>query len=99
MSTSNIPPLVPMVSSNLRSFGYDEITQTFAVQFMHGDANKVYLYHGVPVSVVKGFKTSPSKGSFFAKAIRTQFPHEIVTVESKGEAAPENPPATSEAAM
>jgi lysyl-tRNA synthetase class 2 len=97
MPTPAIPTLIPMVSSNLRSYGYDEAAQTFAVQFMHGDASKVYLYRGVPPAVAKAFTDAPSKGSFFAKSIRTQFPHEVATVETKGMAAPKDPPATSEA--
>ena len=92
MPTPTIPTLTPIDSTNLKAFGYDEASKTFAVQFVSG-GTKVYLYHDVPPAVVSGFKTAQSKGAFFARSIRPLYAHSVADPTQDGAAA-----ATSEEA-
>jgi hypothetical protein len=62
--------LTPIQSSNISGHGYDEASQTLAVQFNSG---KVYHYAGVEPGVAKDFADAESKGSFFAKNVRPTF--------------------------
>lgn len=53
---------IPVSSSNLRSVGYDPITQTLEVEFLNGG---LYRYSGVPASVYSGLMSAASHGSYF----------------------------------
>lgn len=51
-----------VVSSNLRSVGYDESSMTLEVEFNHGG---IYQYSSVPQSVYNGLMSADSHGSYF----------------------------------
>ena len=54
-------------SSNLASVGYDPVTQTLEVEFLHGG---VYQYSGVPPSVYDGLMEAESHGSYFDRHVK-----------------------------
>jgi hypothetical protein len=60
----------PVKSSNLAAVGYDEATQTLAVQFQRGTT---YHYRGVPLDVFQKLLTAPSPGAFYTSSIRSQY--------------------------
>lgn len=66
-----IPPITPVVSSNMAGYHYDAAAQVLTVKFANGN---YYAYSGVPASVAEDFEAAESKGSFFARQIRNQFP-------------------------
>ena len=51
----------PVTSSNLRSVGYEQATQTLEVEFHNGS---IYQYHGVPQRIYDGLMAAPSHGSY-----------------------------------
>src|SRR5919199_796136 len=55
-------PLLKTFSNVIRSYDYDEATQTLRVEFNHGS---VYKYHDVPPSVYKELESAPSVGQYF----------------------------------
>mgnify|MGYP002336510248 CR=1 FL=1 len=58
---------VSVVSSNLRSVGYDPATAVLEVEF-HGGG--VYHYYGVPDSVYQGLMSAASKGGYLADHVK-----------------------------
>ena len=57
-------------SSNLRSVGYDSVSQTLEIEFHSGG---VYQYHGVPQSVYIALMNAQSLGSYFYHNIRDSY--------------------------
>lgn len=68
--------MIPL--SNLKAYGYDPASQTLAVQFQNGT---VYHYADVPQAIADGMKDAESKGSFFARKVRTEYRGERITEE------------------
>ena len=62
----------PVSSTNVRSIGYDERSQTLEVEFQSGS---VYRYFNVPKTIVDAFLAAPSKGQFLSSQIRNRFPY------------------------
>ncbi|NUO20316.1 KTSC domain-containing protein [bacterium] len=60
----------PVVSSNLKSVGYDTATRTLEIQFLSGG---IYQYINVPPNVYSALMAASSHGSFFARAIRNSY--------------------------
>ena len=58
-------------SSNIRSVGYDPLTQTLEIEF-HG--GRIYLYANVPTTVNISLMQAGSKGYYFYKHIRERYP-------------------------
>lgn len=56
-------------SSNIIRAEYDAETKAFDVHFKNGS----YRYFGVPQSVVDAYKSSPSKGSFLHRNIKSVY--------------------------
>jgi hypothetical protein len=67
-----------MPSSVIRGISYDEVTGTLFVTFTSGD---LYAYTGVPADTFEAFKGAFSKGRFFARHIRDQFPYRQLDAE------------------
>ncbi len=63
--------LTPVTSGNIASIGWDSATQTLQVLFKSG---ALYAYSGVPRSTFEAFLSAPSKGAYFAKVVKDQFP-------------------------
>ncbi len=57
-------------SSNIIALGYDDATNTMAVQFKGG---KVYHYHHVPRDLFETVRDAPSIGREFGYSIKDQF--------------------------
>jgi hypothetical protein len=67
----------PVVSSMIRSVGYDEGASLLEIEFQSG---KVYRYHGVTETVYRGFISADSKGRYFEMHIKNaQYSCERVT--------------------
>ena len=61
-------------SSALFAVGYDAATRLLRVQFR---SRAVYDYFGVPHDIHEGLLSAPSKGGYFNRVIRDQFPCSI----------------------
>lgn len=59
----------PVISSNLKSVGYDSNTSTLEIEFHSG----LYEYYNVPQSIYNGLMDAPSKGSYFHQNIKDVF--------------------------
>ena len=58
---------ISVSSSNLRSIGYDSISQTLEVEFHNGS---IYQYSSVPSSVYEALMSASSHGSYFNQHIK-----------------------------
>jgi len=63
-------PLLKSTSNVIKSFDYDEKTQTLRVEFNNGS---IYKYHDVPEKDYKALKSSPSVGQYFNTHIREKY--------------------------
>jgi lysyl-tRNA synthetase class 2 len=63
-------PLLKNTSHVIKSFDYDEKTQTLRVEFNNGS---VYKYRDVPDSVYQELKIAPSVGQYFNMHIREKY--------------------------
>lgn len=61
----------PVDSSVIRAMGYDDDHALLEIEFVSGD---VYRYHFVPRRIWNELRHAPSKGAYFANAIREKFP-------------------------
>ena len=59
--------MINVISSNLRSIGYDSQSATLVVEFHSG---AMYQYYGVPLAIYKGLMAARSKGNFLDSIIR-----------------------------
>jgi hypothetical protein len=77
------PPIAlePVESNQVGAIGYDDATQTLAVQFKRG-ARAIYHYPGVTRETFEAFKGAGSIGTFFGQHIKAlpfeKFPCEDV---------------------
>jgi hypothetical protein len=60
----------PVVSSNIKSIGYDHISRTLEIEFHDGG---IYQYFGVPETVFNGLMGVPSHGSYFHRYIKDKY--------------------------
>lgn len=63
---------IEILSSAVRSVGYDPATRTLETEFKNG---RVYRYTGVPIELFASFVLSRSKGRFFNVALRSFYPY------------------------
>lgn len=56
-----------VVSSNLKSVGYDEENEILEIEFLHGG---VYKYFNVTLSVYDGLMTANSHGKYFDRNVK-----------------------------
>jgi hypothetical protein len=59
-----------LVSSSLRSAGYDEHNRVFEVEFLNGDVDQ---YFGLPPEVYTDFCDAESHGKYYVQFIRDCF--------------------------
>ena len=59
-------------SSNLRSVGYNPMTETLTIQFHSGH---VYEYYYVPQHVYEGLMFASSKGKYHHRHIKNSYPY------------------------
>ncbi|HDD44782.1 MAG TPA: KTSC domain-containing protein [Candidatus Desulfofervidus auxilii] len=59
-----------VVSSNLKSVGYDVNTKILEIEFQNGS---VYQYYEVPLNIYEGLMKAPSHGKFFHARIRNVY--------------------------
>lgn len=67
--------IIPCSSSRIHGFGYDEATQTLAVQFKGKNVDSpspIYHYSGVTPPVVADLKKAESVGRFIAHVIQSK---------------------------
>lgn len=77
--------LEPVDSSQVDAIGYDDATQTLAVQLKR-DARAIYHYPDVTRETFEAFKAAPSIGVFFGQHIKNlpfeKFPNEDAPAEA-----------------
>jgi hypothetical protein len=66
---------IPVVSSNLKSVGYDDDTEIFEAEFQN---ERIYRYYGVPKTINTLFWTVPDKGYFFRTIIAAGYRYEEI---------------------
>lgn len=59
-----------VISSNIRSVGYDGESRTLEIEFHTGG---IYQYFDVPESVYKSLMSASSLGSYFYRYIRDRY--------------------------
>jgi hypothetical protein len=62
--------MIPVVSSNVESIGYDEETQTLRVRFLNGSE---YDYKNVPIIEFEQLKNAQSIGSYLNRNIKGNY--------------------------
>lgn len=60
----------PVVSSNIKSIGYDHISRTLEIEFRDGG---LYKYFEVPEIVFDGLMSASSHGSYFHRYIKDKY--------------------------
>ncbi|MDI6734790.1 MAG: KTSC domain-containing protein [bacterium] len=60
----------PVISSNMRTIGYDSKSQTLEIEFHSGD---IYQYFNVPESIYNALMSASSHGSYFHHYIKDQY--------------------------
>jgi KTSC domain len=63
--------MIPVVSSNISAYGYDEETQVLDIQFQN--SLDTYSYDQVPKDVAMGLKTAVSPGQYFRNQIKGRY--------------------------
>ena len=67
--------MIPVVSSNVESIGYNEGTQILRVKFLTGG---IYEYKNVPLMEFEQLKNTSSVGSYLNRNIARNYPYEKV---------------------
>jgi len=62
--------MIPLASSNLAGYEYDEASQVLTIRFQSG---RTYRYGSVPSSVADGLGTADSPGRYFNSEIKNSF--------------------------
>jgi len=62
--------MIPVLSSNIDGYRYLNDKEVLLIAFKGGST---YSYDAVPGSVVQGFMTAASKGTFFGQTIRNSY--------------------------
>lgn len=72
---SGLPIMIPVESSNVSKFGYDDDKQILYVGFLDkgGGADRLYAYYDVEPDVYTAFMESASKGDFVWKYLRNRY--------------------------
>ncbi len=71
---TGMPVMIPVESSNVASFGYDDAKQILYVKFHGKDGNdRLYSYYDVEPDVYTAFMESDSKGSFVWQFLRNRY--------------------------
>ena len=65
----------PVVSSNIRSIGYEDATQTLEIEFMNC---WIYQYYNVREIIYSEMMKANSKGKFFYYYIKNRYPYSRV---------------------
>jgi len=67
--------MIPVVSSNVESIGYDEKIQILRIKFLSG---AIYEYKNVPLMEFEHLKNASSIGSYLNRNIVHNYPYEKV---------------------
>lgn len=71
-----MPDMVPVVSSNLSSVGYEAETQTLYVTFTNGST---YTYEAVPEDVYQGLLSAESVGKYLNQNVKGHYDYRKVS--------------------
>lgn len=63
--------MIPVESTSISEYGYDEDTQTLAITFVSTGAT--YHYQGVPKEIADGLGAADSAGSYFRHEINGRY--------------------------
>ena len=62
--------MISVDSSNVRSVGYDDASNTLQVEFLNGS---LYQYFDVPIQIFEGLLTAGSVGSYLHQNVKGIF--------------------------
>jgi hypothetical protein len=66
---------VNVLSSNIKSVGYNSNHMELDVEFTSGN---VYRYYKVPIDIYNGLMTAPSHGVYLNREIKNKFPFSLI---------------------
>ena len=69
-TTLQLPPMVPVGSSNLKEIGYDPNTQDLYIRFQNSN---LFKYENVPQHIWDDFFVADSMGTYFHVMIKGAF--------------------------
>jgi KTSC domain len=69
------PEMIPVVSSNIESIGYDAENEMVYVRFLNAST---YAYKGVPQHEFDNLLHAPSLGSYMHRNYKNVYPYERV---------------------
>lgn len=67
--------MIPVISSNIESIGYDEGTQILRIKFLTG---AIYEYKNVPIMKFGQLRNATSVGSYLNRNIAKSYPYEKI---------------------
>ena len=67
---------ISVKSSNIKSIGYDETSNTLEIEFNDGH---IYQYIKVPINIYNELMKSESQGKFFHATIRNNFAYKKIS--------------------
>jgi hypothetical protein len=72
---TGLPTMIPVESSNVSAFGYDDDKQILYVNFRgkNNEADRLYSYYDVEPDVYTAFMESDSKGQFVWQNLRNRY--------------------------
>ncbi len=72
---AGLPVMIPVESSNVSAFGYDDDKQILYVNFRgkNNEADRLYSYYDVEPDVYTAFMESDSKGQFVWQYLRNRY--------------------------
>jgi hypothetical protein len=76
-----VPLMIPVESSNVQSFGYDEANRMLYVEFLGkgGRAPALYRYLDIEPEIYDQFFAAPSKGKFVWSHLRDRYDYERIS--------------------
>lgn len=80
MTDAQIPPLVPVTSSNIGALGFDPAAKKLYVQFKAG---ALWVYHDVEETAHQALVEAESIGSHFGRFIRSKYRAEMLPAEQQ----------------
>lgn len=78
MTQSTIPMTLTPQSQQIHGYGYDEVTQTLAVEYATNHGELTYHYKEVPPQEAQGLDAAESKGAFILRRIKGKYDFERV---------------------
>jgi hypothetical protein len=81
ITSATLVPWIPVTSSNLEAYHYDQASRSFYLRFKKGKA--FYVYANVEPTLVEEFQKAESHGKYFIANIKEQHQFSKFDIEKK----------------